>query len=58
MRLEQYFPIWDQLTADEQAVLNQAAVKRLAPKGTRLHNGSADCVGPVSYTHLDVYKRQ
>ena len=45
MRLEQYFPIWDQLTADEQAVLNQAAVKRLAPKGTRLHNGSADCVG-------------
>ena len=45
MSLEQYFPIWDQLTADEQAVLNQAAVKRLAPKGTRLHNGSADCVG-------------
>lgn len=45
MGLEQYFPIWDKLTADEQAQLLSAAVLKKAPKGTLLHSGSADCVG-------------
>lgn len=45
MGLEQYFPIWDKLTAKEQELLHSVAVKRTAPKGTLLHNGAADCVG-------------
>ena len=45
MQLEDTFPIWDQLTPDDKALLTQSAVLRSAPKGTMLHNGSADCVG-------------
>ena len=45
MELADCFPIWDKLTATEQQTLARTAVKRLAPRGTLLHNGSADCVG-------------
>lgn len=45
MGLEQYFPIWNQLTVGEQRMLKESAVLRTVPKGTLLHNGSADCVG-------------
>lgn len=45
MGLEEYFPVWNKLTEKEQKLLSQSAVKRPAPKGTLLHNGSADCVG-------------
>lgn len=45
MGLEQYFPIWNKLSAGEQKLLLASAVKRTAPKGTLLHNGDADCVG-------------
>jgi len=45
MGIADYFPIWDKLTASEQAVLENAASLRLAPQGMLLHNGSADCVG-------------
>lgn len=45
MELENYFPVWDKLTAQEQERLSRAAVERTVPAGTLLHNGSADCVG-------------
>ncbi len=45
MELERYFPVWDKLTGAERTLLEQSAVRRSAPKGTLLHNGSADCVG-------------
>ncbi len=45
MLFEEYFPIWDKLTVDEQALLMHSAVKRTAQKCALLHNGSADCVG-------------
>lgn len=45
MEIKQYFPIWNKLTAGEQKLLLDSAVKRTAPKGTLLHNGDADCVG-------------
>lgn len=45
MELSQYFPIWSQLTAEEQQQLCQAAVQRTAKQGELLHNGSADCLG-------------
>jgi len=43
--LGDYFPIWDSLNAAERETLERAAIARTAPKGTLLHNGSADCVG-------------
>lgn len=45
MGLEIYLPIWKQLTKEDQRALEQAAVFRSVPKGTILHNGSADCIG-------------
>lgn len=47
MTFEQAFPIWDRLTEKEREALAHAAVRRAAPKGTLLHNGSADCVGLI-----------
>ena len=45
MSIMNYFPIWDKLTASERETLENAASKRIAPKGTILHNGSDDCDG-------------
>lgn len=45
MGLDTYVPFWGQLTPDQQALLLGAAMERTVPKGTLLHNGSADCVG-------------
>lgn len=45
MELDQFFPIWGKLTGEERRLLTQSATRRTAPKGTVLHNGSADCVG-------------
>lgn len=45
MGFSEYFPIWNQLTAEEQRLLSQSAVERSVPAGTVLHNSSADCVG-------------
>ena len=45
MGLEEYFPVWEQLTSEERSLLESGAVKRSVSRGTLLHNGSADCVG-------------
>lgn len=45
MELDAYLPIWKQLTKEDQRALSEAAVFRSVPKGTILHNGSADCIG-------------
>lgn len=45
MGIEDVFPVWNQLTNEQQATLQNSAVKRTASKGTLLHNGIADCVG-------------
>jgi CRP/FNR family transcriptional regulator len=45
MSLSEYFAVWDKLTDAEREVLQNTASIRVAPKGTVLHNGSADCVG-------------
>ncbi|MFR8548174.1 MAG: Crp/Fnr family transcriptional regulator [Lachnospiraceae bacterium] len=45
MTLKDYFPIWDRLTAAEQATLNHALQRRHVEKGTLLHNGSSTCEG-------------
>ena len=45
MGLDAYLPIWKQLTKEDQQALEAAAVFRSVPKGTTIHNGSADCIG-------------
>ena len=45
MGLDAYLPIWKQLTKEDQRALEEAAVFRSVPKGTIVHNGSADCIG-------------
>ena len=35
-----------------------AATDIVYQEGKDGSNGACDCIGPVSYTHLDVYKRQ
>ena len=45
MGLDAYLPIWKQLTKEDQQALEEAAVFRSVPKGTIIHNGSADCIG-------------
>lgn len=45
MEFAEYFPVWDKLTPSQQQTLAEAATLRTVPKGTVVHNGSADCIG-------------
>jgi CRP/FNR family transcriptional regulator len=45
MNISSYFPIWNQLTPDEQLLLSKNTTKRSVSAGTLLHNGASDCVG-------------
>lgn len=47
MDVREFFPIWNDLTADEQQSLENSATERFALKDTTLHNGSDDCVGLI-----------
>ena len=45
MNFQDYFPVWNRLTAAQQNQLLSGLTSRKAKKGTILHNGSADCTG-------------
>ena len=45
MDLQDYFPVWNRLTAAQQNQLLNGLTSRKVKKGTILHNGSADCTG-------------
>jgi len=45
MEFQDCFPIWDKLTLAQKEKLAGSAVRRVAAKGTVLHNGNADCTG-------------
>ena len=45
MELKDLFPVWDQLTEEQQKKLKAAASFRRFERGDRLHSGSEDCVG-------------
>lgn len=45
MDFENYFPIWDKLTKEQQEKLKGTSVRRSVKKGTIVHNGSMDCLG-------------
>lgn len=45
MAFQAYFPIWDQLTTEQQTEITRHTVAQSVPKGTVVHNGSTDCTG-------------
>lgn len=45
MELQDYFPMWNQLTKLQQNKLQGSLITKKAEKGTLLHNGSLDCTG-------------
>ena len=51
-------PFWSSLTEQEQETLRRSAFVRHYEKGAFVHISDNECLGTVSYTHLDVYKRQ
>jgi len=47
MAFSEYFPVFPKLSPQEQEALLQVASYRRVPAGTMLHNGQADCIGPL-----------
>lgn len=45
MEFHNYFPIWNKLTAPQQARISGRLMARQVKKGTIIHNGSLDCTG-------------
>ena len=45
MEFENYFPIWNQLTADQKNRIQKELITRKVEKETIIHNGSMDCTG-------------
>ena len=45
MDFAEYFPVWKQLTGQEQAMIRDSLVLRQAQKGEIIHNGNLDCAG-------------
>jgi len=45
MNFQDYFSIWNKLTATQQERIHSAAIPRKVDKGTMIHNGSMDCTG-------------
>lgn len=45
MDLSASFPVWEELTLEQQDLLTRSTVKRTVQKGTIVHRGSVDCVG-------------
>ena len=45
MDISRYFPMWEQLTAQQRSALSGSAVCQDIKRGTVIHSGSADCLG-------------
>lgn len=45
MTFEELFPVWNQLSKEEQELLKQNVTYRTYEQGTILHNGEDDCMG-------------
>lgn len=45
MEIRDFFPVWGQLSGEQQKLLTDSALKRLIPKGAVIHSGSLDCTG-------------
>ncbi|MDY4769131.1 MAG: Crp/Fnr family transcriptional regulator [Lachnospiraceae bacterium] len=57
MEFENYFPIWNQLTAEQKSRIQRGLITRKAEKGTIINNGNMDCTGLllVKYGQLRAY---
>ena len=57
MEFPEYFPVWNQLSPDQQNMLLNNLREREVSKGTVIHDGSADCTGLllVKSGHLRAY---
>ena len=47
MAFSEYLPIWGKLTREQQERIAGVAEHRIVPKGTRIHDSSAECLGLV-----------
>ena len=47
MAFSEYLPVWDKLTADQQQRISRVIEFRSVPKGTHIHDSSAECLGLV-----------
>ena len=47
MAFSEYLPIWGKLTRAQQERITDLAEHRTVPKGTRIHDSSAECLGLV-----------
>ena len=45
MEFSSLFPVWNRLTAEQQAALSGSVFSRKVNKGDVIHNGDADCTG-------------
>lgn len=45
MDFPSFFPVWDQLTAQQQTHMLASLTERKLPKGAVIHNGGLDCTG-------------
>lgn len=45
MKVQDWFPIWDELTGEHQERIRNSLIRRRIEAGTVIHNGSADCAG-------------
>lgn len=45
MEVSQFFPMWAQLTPQQQETLSKSAVRHEVKQGTVLHSGTMDCIG-------------
>ena len=45
MKLRDFFPVWAQLSAQQQNKLSTGTVARNVKKGSALHSGSSECTG-------------
>ncbi|MBQ4641071.1 MAG: Crp/Fnr family transcriptional regulator [Oscillospiraceae bacterium] len=47
MELSQFLPVFSQMTPAQQQTIQSSVIIKTVPKGTILHDGSADCAGLV-----------
>lgn len=45
MKVQDWFPIWNELTGEHQERIRNSLIRRRIEAGTVIHNGSADCAG-------------
>ena len=48
MEYKEYLPFWDKLTAQQQARIGEVIEFHKVPKGTHIHDSSAECLGLVA----------